>query len=212
MRTMLTILGTIFFAGILILAFLVWIGRSVERRDQAAAAVESSKTSAESLPHDDGNGIAVDPDMIKESTSLQEDKVPAKANEESVLAPLGEGPSYPNVESVIAKEVSAAPGAIVCSNLDRVSFVFRLYAEHWTEVQQDVLTRGASRAVHGEPMAAPDPADYDCVLIPPGTPMLMQRMTGIPFVSARLKNGTSVKGVTLDAMIAEQLQPTPPRT
>jgi hypothetical protein len=118
-------------------------------------------------------------------------------------APLGTDAGSPAVEKVTARGLTAAPGAIVCPSLNKVIFLFHQYAIHWEDASQDALTGGASRTIRGDPTPAPDPALYGCTLVPPGTPMLMQKSNGIPAVEAKLVDGSIVKGVTLDGMINE---------
>ncbi len=110
----------------------------------------------------------------------------------------------PKLIAVTARGVSVVPGAIVCPNHDTVSLVFDLYVAHWTDTQQDALTHGQSRLLRGEPTSAPDLKFYGCALLPPGTPMKLERGNIVPVVTATLPDGTTIRGVTLAAMIAGQ--------
>lgn len=71
-----SIIGTLFLAGIVLFAFLIWAASSMEHREPTAAAadyaVAETPTAAISQPHDDGNGIAVDPDSIPKSAVVED--------------------------------------------------------------------------------------------------------------------------------------------
>jgi hypothetical protein len=110
----------------------------------------------------------------------------------------------PKFVAVTARGVSVVPGAIVCPNHDTVSLMFDLYVAHWTDTQQDALTNGQSRLLRGRPTPAPDLKLYGCALLPPGTPMMLERGNIVPVVTATLPDGTMIRGVTLAAMIAGQ--------
>lgn len=105
---------------------------------------------------------------------------------------------------VVAKGVSVVPGAIICSDMNTLSMVFDLYTSAWEEHEQDILTKGQSRLIQGEPASAPDPTLYGCNLLPPGTPMMLEPGKMVPVVTAQLPDGTTIKGVTLESMIAHQ--------
>jgi hypothetical protein len=109
-----------------------------------------------------------------------------------------------NFVSVVARGASVVPYAIVCPNSDTVSLMFDLYVAHWTDARQDALTNGQSRLLHGQPTPEPDLKLYGCALLPPGTPMMLERGNIVPVVTATLPNGTTIRGVTLAAMIAGQ--------
>ena len=110
----------------------------------------------------------------------------------------------PKAVSVIAQGVSVVPGAIVCPNYNTVQSMFDWYVAHWTDTQQDALTNGQSRLLRGQPTPAPDLKFYGCALLPPGTPMMLERGNIVPVVTATLADGTTIRGVTLAAMIAGQ--------
>ncbi|HEY5210517.1 MAG TPA: tetratricopeptide repeat protein [Stellaceae bacterium] len=110
----------------------------------------------------------------------------------------------PKLIAVTARGVSVVPGAIVCPSHDTVSLIFDLYVAHWTDTQQDALTNGQSRLLRGKPAPAPDLKFYGCALLPPGTPMLLERGNIVPVVIATLLDGTTIRGVTLASMIAGQ--------
>ena len=71
---------------------------------------------------------------------------------------------------------------------------------------QDAMTHGQSRLVRGQPTPAPNLKAHGCVLLPPGTPMVSEGGNAVPVVTAKLQNGTLVRGVTLPAMIAHDQQ------
>jgi TPR repeat protein len=110
----------------------------------------------------------------------------------------------PKFVAVTARGVSVVPGAIVCPNHDTVSLIFDLYVAHWTDTLQDVLTNGQSRLLRGQPTPAPDLKSYGCALLSPGTPMMLERGNIVPVVTSKLPDGTTIRGVTLGAMIAGQ--------
>lgn len=126
--------------------------------------------------------------------------VPIQAVQSKLEPPLGVGLGSPAVQEVVARGLTASPGAIVCPDIGRVSILFHLYATHWEESMQDSLTQGKSRPARGE-AAAPDPAAYGCAMVPADTPMLMQEVQGAPNVSVKLKDSSIIKGVTLPGMI-----------
>ncbi len=110
---------------------------------------------------------------------------------------------HPNA---VAKSLRAAPGAIVCSDLATVGLVFKLYSEAWEDAVQDSMTGGQSRAIRGQSASVPDPSLYGCSLLPPGTPVEAQNaggaLDGVPLVTAKLPDGTTVHGVTLPSMLS----------
>jgi hypothetical protein len=81
-------------------------------KDQASSAVG---TDTAGQPHDDGNGLAIDPNTVPVR--------PAKAQ-------LTITPSTINV---VAKGVGVVPGAIVCADLDAVDLVYGWYSDNWTD-------------------------------------------------------------------------------
>ncbi len=122
-----------------------------------------------------------------------------------------EGPSQPSKPeqpfhpNAIAKGLNAAPGAIVCPNLRDVNLLFGLYSDHWEQAMQSRLTNGTSEALNGPVPPAPNPANYGCWLLTPGTPVEVGEseglVKGVPFVTARLPDGTVIRGSTLPAML-----------
>jgi TPR repeat protein len=82
--------------------------------------------------------------------------------------------------------------------------VFSLYTAQWESAMQDAMTNGQSSLIHGQPSPAPDLEAYGCTLLSPGTPMMLEGGNIVPVVTAKLSNGTIVKGVTLAGMVAQQ--------
>ena len=119
-------------------------------------------------------------------------------------------PFHPNA---VAKSLKAAPGALVCSDLQTVSVVFHLYAAHWEDSTADAMTKGQAGVVRGPAAPAPDPKLYGCYLLVPGTPVRVENAdaftTGFPKVTAKLPDGTIIHGVTLPAMLSLVKSPNP---
>jgi len=110
----------------------------------------------------------------------------------------------PRYVSVTAKGLGIVPGAIVCPSFAAVSQMFDRYSAHWEDSMQDSMTKGQSRLYRGQPASAPNLKTYGCVLLQPGTRMTLDNQNVVPVVSAKLSNGTTVKGVTLGGMIARR--------
>jgi TPR repeat protein len=110
----------------------------------------------------------------------------------------------PRFVTVTARGVSVVPGAIVCPDYNTVNLMFELYATHWADTYQDVLSNGQSRLLRGRPAPAPDPKFYGCALVPPGTPMILERRNIVPVVTVKLADGTTIRGVTSPAMFVGQ--------
>jgi hypothetical protein len=112
-------------------------------------------------------------------------------------------PFHPNA---VAKSLTAAPGAVVCADLQTVSVMFHLYAAHWGDSSADAMTKGQARVVRGPAAPAPDPKLYGCSLLVPGTPVRVENVdaftTGFPRVTAKLPDGTVIRGVTLSSMLS----------
>jgi hypothetical protein len=125
-------------------------------------------------PHDDGNGIMVDPGTVTAIRAVS-----------------------PNA---VAKGLSVVPGAIVCADLETVSMMFHWYAEHWEDQEQDAMTNGQSRLIRSDTPAPVMPPG--CALLPAGTPLEVKMVNGIPMVHAKLAAGSTIKGVTLGGMVS----------
>jgi hypothetical protein len=118
-----------------------------------------------------------------------------------------DSPAY-FVPNATARGVSVVPGAIVCPSHDAVSMMFDMYAAHWEDTMQDAMTHGQARLIRGQPAPAPAPdmEAYGCALLPNGTPMMLETGNVVPVVTAKLPNGTIIRGVTLPAMIVQNQQ------
>lgn len=112
-------------------------------------------------------------------------------------------PAVPQFVAVTAQGVSIVPGAIVCPSHAAVSIIFDRYISHWEGATQDALTNGQSRLIRGTSAPAPNLKSLGCALIPPGTPMTLNTRNVVPIVTAKLPNGTTIRGVTLPAMFRE---------
>lgn len=110
---------------------------------------------------------------------------------------------HPNA---LAKQMNlglvVVPGAVVCSDFDSVQLVIAIYQEHFGETLQDRITQ-ESVPLRGPAMPAPELEFLGCSLLPTGTPMLVEPGLGydVPRVTAKLSDGTIVRGVTHGGMI-----------
>jgi hypothetical protein len=186
MKVIKPLLKILAFAVVLLIVFMIWIARSTEKANctpttSTPSQVKAENTSAQKESESqEGGGIAVDPDSISKTDSTA-------ALNQDLTAPLGEGPGAPRIEKVTARGLNMVPGALICPKLSMVSAVFRMYSMHW----------------RGESSVLPNPSDYGCALVAPGTPMIVQKVDDVRAVSVRLNNGTIFKGVTLADMIVE---------
>ena len=111
-------------------------------------------------------------------------------------------PQPPSGLTVMARGLSVVPGALICSDSNTVSIVFNLYTTHWEQTMQDKLTNGDSRLLRGPAAPLPDLQAFGCTLIPPGTPMTLERKTPVPVVVVKTMSGETARGVTLPRTIA----------
>lgn len=109
----------------------------------------------------------------------------------------------PSTVTVTATAIGAAPGAIVCRDMNTVAVMFDWYSEHWEDSMQDRLTNGQSKLVRGPSTQAPVLSRFGCYLAKPGTPMLLERRHIVPVVSFKLSSGKTVRGVTMETMFVE---------
>jgi len=185
----------LFFSGIALMLLLAIVASLKEKPSQLTAV---DRAAAEST--------SVETEGRKQKTSPA-DYVPV----DLVFTGYARGESKP-LRAVVARGLTAAPGAIICSNMNATSLLFDAYAESWSEQMQERLTNGQSRLINGKPMEAPNPTAYGCELIKPGTAMQMEQGNLVPVVIAKLADGTQIRGVTLGDMVtnpvsAEDLQP-----
>jgi hypothetical protein len=110
----------------------------------------------------------------------------------------------PAGSTVSARALGVVPGALVCPDHSTLTIVFRLYAIRWEQTMQDKLTKGESRLLRGPATPLPDVETFGCTLIPPGTPMTLERKTPVPVVVVKTASGEAARGVTLPGMIAGQ--------
>jgi TPR repeat protein len=111
----------------------------------------------------------------------------------------------PKIVQVFAqKGTVVVAGAIVCADSDTVGLMYDLYSAHWQGTQMDRMTNGQSRLLHGAPAPLPDPKFFGCTLLPPGTPMMLERKNIVPVVTATLADGTTIRGVTWPSMIGSR--------
>jgi hypothetical protein len=109
---------------------------------------------------------------------------------------------------MVARALSAAPGALICSNPNTLNMVFHLYALAWEEQTHDKLTEGTSRQAGSS--QSPDPRAYGCELLAPGTHALVKNMQWVPNVVATLPDGTQIEGVTIGGMLGNINPPPTP--
>lgn len=96
-------------------------------------------------------------------------------------------------------------GAIVCPNDDLINIMTDLYADYSSDLIAERASRGQSTLIHGSPKE-PNLKSYGCALIPPGTPMILDNTNIVPIVTVKLKDGTTIKGVTRGYMYATEQQ------
>jgi hypothetical protein len=111
------------------------------------------------------------------------------------------GPLPDSAASANAKGISIVPGAIVCPNYQTTSMVFDLFVNSWEESAQDRFSNGQSRLMRGKAAPKPEPQEYGCVLLPPGTPLWPERGNMVPVVRAQIGSHW-LRGVTLPDMIS----------
>lgn len=115
--------------------------------------------------------------------------------------------SVPNSNSlipVIASGFIGVPGAIVCADYATVQVVFKMYSQSWDDQFLDKATNGKTVLLRGPALRQPNPEQFGCTLIKPGTPMLMDPKTGIPFVTVVSDNSSIIHGVTMPFMALRQ--------
>jgi TPR repeat protein len=153
------------------------------------------------------NGQGVPQDYAQAAEWFRKAAEQGDAEAQDSLARLqheAENARKPRYVRVTARGVSVVPGAIVCPSYAVVSRMFDLYVSHWEDTTQDALTKGQSRLMRGQPTPAPNLKSYGCALLSPGTPMMLETGNAVPVVTAKLPNGSTIKGVTLPAMIVDQ--------
>jgi hypothetical protein len=96
------------------------------------------------------------------------------------------------------KTMGVVEGAIVCSDLRTVQYMFDAVVQHRMDAFQDVVTRGQSRLMRRS-YPSPDFEAHGCSFLPSGTRMLVDAGNVVPIVTAEA-NGQSIKGVTMWGM------------
>lgn len=114
--------------------------------------------------------------------------------------PLAVSAQAPKPIVVTARAIGAAPGAIVCRDMDTVEVMFHQYSAHWEDSMQDRVTGGQSRLIRGPAAQTPTLSRFGCYLAKPGTPMQLDQRYIVPVVSFRLPSGKTVRGVTMEDM------------
>ncbi|MGL5164869.1 MAG: hypothetical protein ACRC9K_03165 [Afipia sp.] len=146
------------------------------------------------------------PETVKSAESyLERERQAVESRLAAAEAERRQNPASAQAMRVFARAVSGAPGAIVCQDYQAVRLVFSLYNRRFEDRLLDVVTKGLSRSVRGEPAGEPDPALFGCALIPDGRPMMKEPVGIFPVVSVRLDDGTYVKGVTMLPMVVERM-------
>jgi hypothetical protein len=107
----------------------------------------------------------------------------------------------PKLVAVTAQGAGVVPGALICPNYDTVTLMFDLYSDYWTDMRARALQGAQATLLHGDPMPAPDPRLYGCILVSAGTPMTLERGNIVPVVTVKLPDETTIRGVTMPGML-----------
>jgi TPR repeat protein len=108
---------------------------------------------------------------------------------------------------VTAVALGFIPGAVVCDNYDRVDLVYHLYADYWEKSTVDSMmgedAKHQDRLLHGAQARpkAPNPRNYGCVLVDPGTKMYLEVGNMVPVVLFMTEAGSLFHGVTFEGMV-----------
>ncbi|MBB3004354.1 hypothetical protein FHX57_006736 [Paraburkholderia tropica] len=94
-------------------------------------------------------------------------------------------------------------GAIVCSSLNEVNWLFReIGRARIARRYMPEETRQLAKLRDGyDPWAEPRPSDYRCQFVPTGTPMTVEWKGGIPVVFGKMSDGRPFAGVTSPMMV-----------
>lgn len=94
------------------------------------------------------------------------------------------------------------PGAIVCRDYDTVTLMIERYKASWEDnFRASVIGPENEKLMHGAPRTPPALARFDCILLPPGTPMKWDGNWMPAIVTIKLTDGTIRSGVTDPSMI-----------
>ncbi|MGV7245052.1 hypothetical protein ACRXB1_25460 [Caballeronia sp. M23-90] len=94
-------------------------------------------------------------------------------------------------------------GAIVCSSLNLTQYIYGRInvARHLQAHLPPDLRRQAALVKGYDESVEPRLSDFDCVLVPIGTPLSVEPGNFVSVVSGKLPNGKHFTGVTLPNMI-----------
>lgn len=94
-------------------------------------------------------------------------------------------------------------GAIVCPSLDEVNWLLREIGR--ARVARSHMPEQARQLTNlkdgYDPWAEPKPSDYQCEIVPTGTPMNVKWQGGMPVVYGKMKDGRPFAGVTNPQMV-----------
>ncbi|MGI4812796.1 MAG: hypothetical protein ACRYGG_05600 [Janthinobacterium lividum] len=95
-------------------------------------------------------------------------------------------------------------GAVVCPSMNLSSWLYGEInmARHARASLPPELRRQAALVNGYDEGAEPDPADYGCLIVPPGTPLAVEAGDIVPVVSGTLSNGKRFSGVTMPSMVS----------
>lgn len=135
-----------------------------------------------------------------ESGTLTPSEIQERQNEADRLAARA---GKPNTETVVSVgSAGVVPGTIICPDYRTVEFMIEWYKTYWADSFQDAITPpGQARLLRGSPTPAPNFKQYGCALLAPGMQMNLERGNIVPVVTAKLPDGTTIRGVTDPSMI-----------
>jgi hypothetical protein len=112
--------------------------------------------------------------------------------------------SKPEPRQPTAKGMDLVDGAIVCPSMDEANWLYSRIneARHARQSLSPELRKQGALLNGYDYGAEPKPSDYQCQLVPEGTPMNVRMEMGvIPVVSGKLKDGRPFAGVTIPNMV-----------
>jgi hypothetical protein len=112
--------------------------------------------------------------------------------------------SKPEPKQPTAKGMDLVDGAIVCPSMDEANWLYGRIneARHARQSLSPELRKQGALLNGYDYGAEPKPSDYQCQLVPEGTPMNVRMEMGvIPVVSGKLKDGRPFAGVTIPNMV-----------
>lgn len=101
------------------------------------------------------------------------------------------------------KGLDLVDGALACQDYNTTRYLYGKIneARHFQRALPKSLIRQAE--IVGTKPSEPVPAEYGCILVPPGTSVHVESDYGIPVISGRL-HGTKFTGVTLPYMLSHK--------